>query len=202
MELELFKPSKKVLEMICLDEKELLRTYEIIPFGTYHQMMESYPLVERGLFSKIISFYNEEGLALNEESKRRLDYQGIHNVTGELFKNWADHSQENSNIFAGFFFGKKGICYGFKEEFFKNEYIKNKLENKIPFEEFDKNPRERCAHSGFNKHIFPCSDFIEVDSEKGVLYCVQFKESIIAPEGKHGSEYCYELRKNKRIISE
>jgi hypothetical protein len=197
--MELFKPSKKVLEMICSEKDDLTALYEIFPFGENKEMEETRILSEVGLFESIIEFYRKEGIALNEKTRQRLDYQGIHNVIGEVFKNWTDHSPENSNLISGFFFGSKGICYGFQDggNFFKNKEIKYQIENKINFNDFNKNPRGDCCNSGFNDHIFPCSDFIEVDSEKGILYCVQLKENIIAPEGKNGSEYCHELRKNK-----
>jgi hypothetical protein len=199
--MDLFKPSKKVLEMICHERKSPLSSYEVFPFGTNKEMEELQCQYCSGTFAKIIEFYREEGLGLNEETKRRLDYQGIYNVVGESFKNWLDHSPKNSNLVTGLFLGNKGVCYGFQDEgdFFKEEEIKIQLEEKMYFEEFNQNPRGSTANSGFSGHIYPCSDFIEVDSNQGVMYCIQLKENIIAPEGEHGSQYCYDKRKSRGL---
>jgi len=200
--MDFFKPSKKVLEMICNKGENPIISYEIFPFGSNREMEKILVLSEEGLFGKIIGFYRNEGIGLNEETKRRLDYQGVHNVVGEVFKNWADHSPENSNLISGFFFGSKGVCYGFQDKggFLKNPEIKFQIENKINFKNFNKNPIGSTCNVGFNFHIFPCSDFIEVDSDKEILYCVQMKENIIAPEGEHGSQYCYNLRQKKGLL--
>jgi len=202
--MELFKPSREVLEMICESKKDLIFSHEIFTFSSLNNMHELLSLYCSGLFEKIIHFYRDEGIALDEKSKRRLNYQGVYNVIGESFKNWVDHAPENSNLLAGSFFGSKGICYGFQDggDFFKTPKIKKQLENKVYFKEFDSNSRGDNCRSGFNQHIFPCSDFIEVDSKKGVLYCVQLKKNIIAPEGEHGSAYFDKLRKEKGIINE
>ncbi len=125
-----------------------------------------FPIV-LGIFEKIINFYRDDGLALDDDSKKRLDYHGVYNVIGE---------------------------------FFKDAQIKHQLENKVFFTKFDKNPRSKCVNVGYNHYIFPYSDLIEVDSDKGILYCVQLKENIIAPSGEIGSNYCYELRKKKGIL--
>lgn len=101
-----------------------------------------------------------------------------------------------------FFFGSKGVCYGFNDggNFFKKPEIKNQLENKISFEEFDKNPRGDCCNVGFDL-IYRDSDFIEVDSNKGILYLVQLRyKSLIAPEGERGSEYFYRLKKQNKDL--
>ena len=102
------------------------------------------------------------------------------------------------------FFGSEGVCYGFQDggEFFKNPDIKRQLENKIPFKKFNSDPRGDTCNSGFNDYIFPYSDFIEVNSDKGILYCVQLKENIIAPPGKNGSNYCHNLRRKRGVIKE
>jgi hypothetical protein len=195
--MELFKPSDKVLEMICSKNKKPLTQYEIYPFGSLEEMENLQMQYCSGIFEKIILFYREDGMALDEESKKRLNHQGIYNVIGESFKNWFDHAPENSNLVTGLFLGSKGVCYGFQDDgdFYKRIDIKKQLENKIPFEKFDENPRGSCGHHGF-PDIYENSDFIEVDPKKGVLYLVQLKyDSLIAPEGKRGSEYFYDLRR-------
>lgn len=194
--MDFFKPSEKVLEMICEEGENLIFSYEVFPFGSIKEMEELTPLYCTSMFEKIIHLYREEGIALSEKAKKRLNYQGIYNVIGELFKNWIDHAPENSTFFTGSFFGSKGVCYGFCDggDYFKNPEIKKQLENKVFFEEFDSNLRGSNCRSGFNQHIFPCSDFIEVNTEKGVLYCVQLKKNLVAPEGENGNQYFYNLR--------
>jgi len=194
----LFKPSDKILEMICLNGEKPLVQYEVYPFGSLEEMEGLQVQYCCGVFEKIIHFYREDGIALDDESKSRLNHQGISNVISESFKNWIDHAPENSILTTGLFLGPKGVCYGFHDGgyFFKRPEIKNQLENKIPFEKFDEAPRGSCGHHGFGD-IYEDSDFIEVDSKKGVLYCVQLKKNLIAPPGKRGSEYFYELKNVK-----
>ncbi len=194
----LFKPSERVLEMICSDKETPLIQYEIYPFGSEKEMQDLLVQYCSGVFEKIINFYREDGLGLNEENKRRLNYQGISHVLVESFKNWIDHSPENSNLITGLFLGSVGVCYGFKDggDFYQKPNIKNQLENKIGFTEFDSNPRGSTCKVGFNL-IYEDSDFIEVDSKKGILYIVQLKKNLIAPKGEHGSQYFYDLKKKR-----
>jgi hypothetical protein len=190
--MNLFKPSRKVLEMICSKSNKPLIQYEIYPFGEDMGMFETSFLGEVGLYEKIIHYYNDEGMSLSMEGKSRLNYQGIHHVFGETTKNWLDHSPENLNLTVGLFFGDKGVCYGFNDggDFFRNHEVKNQLENKIFFKEFDQNSRGDTSHVGFSL-LYEDADFIEVDSKKGILYLVQLKKNIIAPEGENGSSYFF-----------
>ncbi len=192
--MDLFMPSKKVLEKICGEGEKVHRMYEIYPFGNHESMINLEISYISGIYEKIKEFY----LINIEKYEDRLDIQGVSNVIDEVFKNWADHSEVNQNFITGLFLGTFGVCYGFLDEgFFKKVEIKNQLENKIFFEEFNQTPRGDCNNEGYNYGIFPYSDFIEVDSEKGILYCVQLKENIIAPEGENGSSYFYNKRKKE-----
>jgi len=199
--MELFKPSKKVLDMICSDGKKVLSMYEIYPFGVYDEMMNLVRLYVPGILEKVWTFYE-----LNlEKDRNRLNIQGVFGFLTEIFYNWATHSADGTDFFSGLFLGDLGVCHGFKDEnFFKKPEIKNQLENKISFKEFNKNPRngKTSRHRGYN-NIFPESDFIEVDSEKGVLYCVQLRKNLIAPKGENGSQYFYRLKeKGKTDLKE
>lgn len=194
--MELFRPSNEILKRISSDEKNILSMYAIYPFGGYAEMMEFPVLHFVGVHESIIRFYFDD---LKGEIKR-LNTQAISNVVTELVYNWATHSSEGINFFSGLFLGDLGICHGLKDEsFFKKPGIKNKLENKIGFEEFNKTPRDKksSCHYGYNFHIFPSTDFIEVDSKEGILYCVQLKKNLIAPKGENGSSYFYNLKKQK-----
>lgn len=143
-------------------------------------MMFSSTLGEFGLYEEIIEFYIKKRLSSGGDIREKINYNRIHLVVGEVSKNWADHAPENSNLVRGLFLGSKGVCYGFQDggEFLKKPEIKNQLEKKIYFKKFEDSPREKnsCKKSGFSGGIFPYSDFIEVDSDKGILYCVQLIE--------------------------
>ncbi len=197
--MDLFKPSEKVCKMISSSGEKIRRTYEAYPFGDPREMLEFTGLYVVGLLEKLREFY----LIGDGENRERLNVNEISHVVNELFKNWADHSPEGSNLYTGLFLGDLGVCYGFQDEgdFFKNPEIKNKLENKILIEDFNKNSREECNHNeGFNEYVFPYTELIEVDSEKGIFYGVQLRENIIAPEGtKNGSSYFYNLREKKGL---
>jgi hypothetical protein len=191
--MELFKPSDKILKMICSENEIPLIQYEVFPFSSYEDMQKNQGLYLEGIRGKILRFYE----MFSEENKERVDLHKTLYLCNEAFKNWVNHSPENSSLESGLFLGSMGVCYGFHDggDFFKKTEIKNQLENKINFKEFDKNPRGKTSRHGFS-NIYKFSDFIEVDSEKGILYCVQLEKNILAPEGKNGSEYFYELRKN------
>ncbi|MGV8086195.1 MAG: hypothetical protein ACP5N1_01060 [Candidatus Woesearchaeota archaeon] len=197
--MDLFKPSQKLLDAICKEGEIPLIHYGVFPYGPVDYMYEFQMLYGPGLFEEINSFYCHE---LNGD-KKRLDIQGIHNVSGELFKNWIDHAPEGHNLVTGTYLGRKGVCYGFYDggEFFKNPKLKQQIENKSFFKEFHFPSSENTCQSGFNNHIFPCSDLLEVDVDKGIIYAVQLAENIIAPEGMHGSQYCYDKRKKGKAKS-
>lgn len=180
-------PSKNVLEKICSEGENLLISYE-----TYINSQEGSPdpVFAAGLFSKICAFYRIE---LSEINESRLSVQKVYNVYGEASKNCINHGSKTEEFSIGLFLGDLGVCYGFKDkgDYFKSEKIKHQYENKIKITEFNSNFFGETCHYGINDHIFPNSDLIEVDVEKGILYCVQFKENIIAPEGEEGNSYFF-----------
>ena len=96
---------------------------------------------------------------------------------------------EGSDLFTGLFIGNKGVCYGFSYggDFFKNEDIKKRIENRTFFKEFKEGMPLKGGH-GFKK-FYKYSELIEVDIEKGVFYCGQLKENIITPEGENYRDY-------------
>jgi hypothetical protein len=197
--MDLFKPSRKVLEIIASGEKEEFMFYNpLIFYHTYTGLDKDFePTLSAGVFESIREYYH---INYGEENRKRLAVQLVWNVFGEAVKNCADHSPNGKNFFSvGFYFGAGGICYGFNDggDYFKNENIKHQYEHKILIKDFDKNTLENNFQVGVNQHIYSYSDFIEVDSKKGILYCIQKKESIIAPEGENGNEYCWNLRKIK-----
>ena len=188
--MKLFKPSEKILEIICSDVDELSYSYEIYPKRTMNLNERDVRLFVPRLYSGIQEFYD---LGLEIRVGGRLAYQKIWNVSGEALKNCYDHGPKNKEVLFGLFLGDKGVCYGFCDQggYFKNEKIKNQYENKVEITEFNKRTLKDNHQSGVNENIFCYSDFIEVDSEKGILYCVQLKENIIAPEGEKGNSYFF-----------
>jgi len=188
--MKLFMPSKNVLEKICSQGNPLVH-YDI-----YVNKEKDYSVFITGLFSEICNFYR---IGLNEVTKSRLSFQKVIYVYSEAIKNWVDHAPKESDLVAGLFLGDFGVCYGFKDKgnYFKNKKIKYQYENKIEITEFDQNTLKTCCQSGVNEYLYPNSDIIEVDSKKGVLYCVQFKKNIIAPEGEEGNSYFFKRDKGK-----
>lgn len=173
--MELFKPSKRILEAIC-DNEKIIYSYEIIPRTSDKRTNEECSILSlTGLVSKIREFYK---IDINDESRKKLDSQKVCDVTWEALCNCLHHGPEDKDIWFGLFLGEKGVCYGFHDggDYFLNEDIKNQYENKKPIKIFGKNTSHQV---GVNFCIYPNSDMIEVDLEKGILYCVQFKRSII-----------------------
>lgn len=192
--MELFKPSKKILEVIC-GQRAPLTVYEI-----YHRS-KSKIMQERqiqsffsGLSARLCEFYK---INLNDETRRQLGIQQVWEVSGEMLKNCFDHGPKDKDIWFGLFLGNKGVCYGFQDggDYFKDNKIKYQYENKIKVTKFDENPLRDNCQSGVNEFIYYFADIIEVDSEKGVLYGVQLKKYIIAPKGERGSVYFDKLIK-------
>lgn len=78
--------------------------------------------------------------------------------------------------------GKDGICHMFYDggNYFKDQEIKRRWENKERIVSSRIiNPGMKRSHEGCgagSDFIFDQSDIIEVDTQRGALYCVQFKK--------------------------
>jgi hypothetical protein len=175
----LFAPSKSMLDAICENDSVPIISCEVHLFGSTFDMFVEKVFYQNSVFKKLNYFYADD---LNGNCS--LDKDGILNVCQELFKNWEDHGTEDSNLITGLFIGTKGVCYGFYDggSFFKNYKIKERIESRHKFTEFDLNPRGGTLHKGFNECIYPFSDMLEVDAEKGIMYAVQLKERLIVPK--------------------
>ncbi len=193
--MELFTLSKKMLEFICVDGEDPLTHYQVYPFSTHFNLDILSQINFNSIEHATLEVYSHD-LGRDVE---RLDAQGLANVYHEAFQNWSDHAPINSTLTVGIFFGSKGICCGFYDggDFFRNPKLKHQIENRVPFEKFDERTRGDNCQSGFNEHIYPCSDMLEVDVDKGILYAAMLKEYIIAPAGEQGSDYCYKQRCNR-----
>ena len=186
MEFDLFKPSGKILEKICEDKEKFVYTYLVIPRKFADEPLEylvrAYHLA---LGNFVGSFYN-----LGLEPMEKFNYLQFLGLFREGVTNSIAHCPENcSQINYGLFLGDKGILHGFRNfgDYFKSEEIKKLWENKTPVES-----TKESNFSGYgagDKIIYSLSDFIKVDSKKGILYCGQTHERLEINPGKF---YFYE----------
>lgn len=189
--MELFHPSKKVLESIScnpdvrpslkVNQSGLMsRTHHIGHF-TLTQATNLDLFIE-GLLHQIGSFYfGLKGIDfINSQSIGMVVYEGLKNAR------W--HGSRGVEPYQfGLFLGQSGACYGFRDvgKYFKDPETKRIFENKIPIVSFDKTFANLEGsndapgfEAGVNRFLFPESDLIEVDTGKGVLYLVQSKERL------------------------
>ncbi len=162
--MDLFKPSRKLLEKIC-DEGNYLSNYEIyLREDIDNNIQRVYNSFFPSLDSKLSHFYKFGS------EKHHEFFQPHFVLVEEIFKNCCDHSKGDVEI--GMFFGDKGVCYGFCDggDYFKDDKIKYQYENKIPLTNLK--PKTEYNRRIGTKNIFSKSDLIEVDSIKGILYCV------------------------------
>ena len=194
LEIKSTYPSQEILELIC-QEEDLIYSYEICPRGKNERFGEKVILnLLPRISASLMEYY---GINLSEKEKLRCSQFRVFNVVCEALTNCYNHSSEDENIVVGLFLGEKGVCYSFNDggEYFKSEVIKKQYEGKIPITEF--NEATTQGQAGVNDCIFPYSDFIEVETDTGTLFCVQLKENIIAPEGEKGDSYFYKRDKGK-----
>ena len=187
--MELFNPSKRILEKICSEGEKPVNSWIIYkPFGEGYGV----PFFV-GIISNILEYYKIDS---NKREIKRLSRKKIHASYYEAMKNCFDHGPKKE-VISGLFLGSKGVCYGSLDfgDYFKDKGIKNQYENKIKITKFNWRTKDN-SRNGVNEYIYPSSDFIQVDSTKGILYLVQLKENIIAPKGEDGDEYFYKKNKN------
>lgn len=166
--MELFTPSKKMLEAICLDEEPMIHYSIISP-----QMANDLNSFMCGLLAEIANYYRF--FPIYNEWNTQVAGQ----IACEIISNAHNHGPKGKPIEFGLFLGKKGICYGVRDEgkFFKLQKTKEQFEKKILVTKFDEND-VGGYRVGINRFVFPYSDMIEVDKGKGILYCVLFKKRL------------------------
>jgi len=172
MELDLFMPSSRVLEAIAWDKKAH-RQYTTFPADTPEVGLASYT----GLSDQEIrNFYNHQfKIELYPEENAIIPYRHVIAVFWEALVNSQKHGSKKGTPFThALFLARKGICQGFRDggEYFQDARIKKQFESKTPITEFDQET-ENCFRIGVNDHIYPFSDIIEVDDNKGILYCAR-----------------------------
>jgi len=175
-----FMPSRRVLEKICSNSTPV-RNYTYFPTNfNPDEMYKTFNPFIAGLIHQIAEHYQWD-VNLMEN----MNTQAIVLVVDAL-SNAVVHGSKNRNpVIMGLFMGENGVCYGFRDsgDFFKSEKTKHILENKLNIEEFDKSALAsefECCNLGFKASIYPNVDDIEIDTKKGVFYCVQLKDGCLS----------------------
>ncbi len=169
-------PSERIIEEICTNPENLVKQYTIFEFpkensSTLETHLRS---IFSGVSHQIAEFYHW-GLDI----KKNMITQKLQLVL-EALTNSVAHSLEKS-IHYGLFLGDKGVCHGFRDfgDYFKSSIIKQKFENKEEVAKKDGITKGFSGcHAGVEHYLYPYSDTIEVDTNKGILYCVQLKKSL------------------------
>ena len=184
MSVILFRPSQRMLEEIALKER-VSREDEnhSINYAVLPRSMPEHALVSfiAGLHHQIANFY---GVGLEH-----LRISGAVGLLASVALQNAQYHGRGDYIVHGLFMGSQGLCQGFRDEgnFFKRRDVKEKFEGRVLMEERDlEGPRAFGAEShgiGVKMGVYDESDTIEVDTEYGVLYCVQHRDRILLSEG-------------------
>ncbi len=183
----MFMPSQRVLDIIGWEERISVRRYTVMPANLPEAGWRG---VIGGTLSEIESHY----FAMDQ-----LETQGIGSVLGDALSNAQEHGSKNGTPFVfGLLMGNSGVCYGFRDEggYFRRADVKEKFEKKTPLTERDMDPDAGGARAGVNTFIFGYTDAIEVDTDKGILYCVQTLERIVRGEPTRFREYSALVRSN------
>jgi len=169
--MNLFTPPKEILEDIVCNKSSFIH-YHIFPQVLDQTLFgEQLAVFLEGLLNEMRGFYRE-----TIPDIKSLNCQEVGSVVNEALQNASYHGGKgvDSKIVFGLFLGKQGVCYGFHDEgdYFRQPQIKEQYEGKHLITEFD-DSKGKGFHIGVNEHIFPFSDSIFVDTQEGVLYCVQ-----------------------------
>jgi len=169
-------PSEKVLEMICEDEKPNIYHVAFTPFISEEDMENTFRYFIAGL-GYIIGEKYKWGIDLLQS----MDMQKILVAWEALQNGYVHNPTRDQPIHYSLIMGSKGVCHGFQDsgDYFKKEETKKIFESKTKIRK--RTGFERgidCFRIGVNQYIYKYSDLIEVDIEKGILYCVQLKSSL------------------------
>ena len=167
MDLEeiIFEPSGKVYDFIGYLEGKGHRSYNLV-----------LPLMEKNAYrfalaAQIAAYYHK-----NAVSERIMHVaQLVHSLFGEVIRNGMVHGSQKG-VMIGLFLGEKGFCFGAQDfgDYFKNKEVKRKWENREPISSSGVKKKvglwtaEGGAGIGM---IYGVTDLIEVDSQRGILYC-------------------------------
>jgi len=165
-----FTPDKELLEEIGWDSKQYSNHAEFSPKN--QKLEDELSNHVDAEVENIRMFYGD-----NFDVKN-LNTGKISGVAWEALKNSWLHNQSKESFKYGVFTGSKGILHCFQDngDYFKKPEIKQQYESKHPVTNFEK--ADFCHGKGVNDFIFPDSDKIKVDSDKGILYCVQYLDNL------------------------
>ncbi len=197
--MKLFEPPKNILEKIVAEKDD--KTKDICNYLHHYEIyLRKNPMAdEENIASFIVSIIPRiQEFYRNSLRKNKLWTNFPATLIGEAMKNCYNHGQKNKEIIFGLFLGSGGICYGFNDggKYFRNKKIKHQWENKGKITKFDTKTIKSNFQCGVNGFMFPFSDYIHVDSKRGILYCVQMKENIINSETDQ-NKLVYNLRLEK-----
>jgi len=180
-----FYPSEKILEMICKDKDE-----KPIPQFTYFPTDLSDKAEDTltcSFLAGITSQLEESYCLYNPDNKytKEINREKLLLVNEALKNSLNHHFITTKPVILGLFIGELGACYGFKDpgNFFKSKEIKKIFESKIEIKENQLvSHKQESIGLGVNCYIYPSSDLIEVDTKKGVLYCVQLLKTLYSEQ--------------------
>lgn len=179
-----FNLPKKLIDKISSDGEHTSQ-YTLFPTGLSSKLMEMtfVPFIA-GLSAQIKDYYNYYRMEEEIRTGKPINYEyprGILAVYDSL-KNSLIHGSKNRNpVIYALFMGNLGVCHGFRDsgDYFKSQRIKELWENKKPLRKFGRPVEGFCgANFGVKGSIYPNVDFISVDTEKGLLFLIQFKNSL------------------------
>ena len=179
---EQFKPSKKILEQICRDEEELMHLYFLVPCiecrteKLARRIDATLCFMTSGLTYAVADYY-----LWASDIQTKMNVREFAMIVLEPLRNALDHgSKDGGLVTIGLFLGPEGVCLGFRDQgdYFKLQETKKIFESRT----LPENRGEKQSQlSGFGIGVgimYNSADDIEVDAEKGILYCVKFKKNL------------------------
>jgi hypothetical protein len=176
--MELFSLPKELSDMIS-PGKEPMQVYTVLRnpenVRDAHMMTIAITL---GVCKQTESYFR------NFTGPKRIDLnrQEISQVVNESLKNAIAHgSKTGSLIIYGTFFGRNGLCHGFKDEgdYFSDPETKRIYENRIMPENKGKRIEGFSGYHHGTYCIYKSSDTIHVDTSQNTLFSVQSIERLI-----------------------
>ena len=181
MQFDQFKPSKRILEQICKDEERVSSFYIVLPRiesstkKLRGAIEDALIMANYGLTCSIAEYYRW-ALDMN----KNMDSHDLMQLIHEQLQNALAHGSKVGGVVTlGVFVGADGVCLGFKDQgdYFKSEETKRLFESKIIPEQKGERSHLSGAHAGVFL-TYKSADFIEVDTDQGVLYCIKLKKNM------------------------
>ena len=160
--MELYLPSKKILESISFNGDVFEREYRFSAESSEADIQRHIETISY----EMMNYYNRKLLDPNKNGKILGNVRG---VALEALINARKHGVPPFSY--KIIISKNGVCQGFHDEgsFYKREDIKQKLENKIPLKEITPEELEKTSGRGIF-YLYLMANSIEVDNKNGVLW--------------------------------